>query len=218
SIMPQKKNPDVAELIRGKTGSTVAALVGILTITKALPQSYNRDLQEATAHLWSAAADTLASVCMTAGMIDTMKMHEETLARQATAGFAMATELADTLVRRCGISFRTAHQIVGTLARMDAVPSLWTIDETCFSMTGRRLSDSGLDEQAITDALDPVSEIGSRASGGPAPGDVARVITIFENELQKDLIALDVRCNRVNDAARMLDHEVRRRTRMISVV
>ncbi len=208
SIMPQKKNPDVAELIRGKTGSAIAALVGILTITKALPQSYNRDLQEVTPHLWSAAACTLASVRMAAGMIDTMTVHKENLAQQATAGFAMATELADTLVRRCGISFRTAHQIVGTLARMDAAPSLKTIDEIGLSMAGRRLSDSGLDEQAISDALDPVLEIRSRVSGGPAPDDVARVITIFEKELQKDLIALDVRCKRVNDAMKMLDHEV----------
>ena len=208
SIMPQKKNPDVAELIRGKMGSTVAALVGILTITKALPQSYNRDLQEATPHLWSAATCTLASVRMTAGMIDTMTVHEENLARQATTGFAMATELADALVRRCGIPFRTAHQIVGMLARMDAAPSLETIDEISLSMTGRRLSDSGLDEQAISDALDPVSGIRAHVSGGPAPDDVVRVINIFENTLQKDLIALDARCKHVNDATGMLDREV----------
>ncbi|MEA1907987.1 MAG: argininosuccinate lyase [Euryarchaeota archaeon] len=208
SIMPQKKNPDVAELIRGKMGSTVAALVGILTITKALPQSYNRDLQEATPHLWSAATCALASVRMTAGMIDTIIVHEETLARQATDGFAMATELADALVRRCKIPFRTAHQIVGTLARMDAAPSLKTIDETSLSMIGRRLSDSGLDEQAILDALDPVAGIRAHVSGGPAPDDVLRVIAIFENALQNDRIALDERCKRVDDAVKMLDREV----------
>jgi argininosuccinate lyase len=141
-------------------------------------------------------------------MIDTMTVHEENLARQATNGFAMATELADALVRRCGIPFRTAHQIVGTLARMDAIPSLETIDETSLSMIGRRLSDSGLDEQAILDALDPVAGIRAHVSGGPAPDDVARVIAIFENALQKDRITLDALCKHVNDAAEMLDREV----------
>ncbi|RZN42855.1 MAG: argininosuccinate lyase [Methanosarcinales archaeon] len=208
SIMPQKKNPDVAELIRGKTGSSVAALVGILTITRALPQSYNRDLQEATPHLWSAVTCALASVRMTAGMIDTVTVHEESLARQATTGFAMATELADALVRRCGIPFRTAHQIVGTLARMDAAPSLEMIDEISLSMIGRRLSGLGLDEQVISGALDPVAGIRAHVSGGPAPDDVARVIGIFENVLLNDQIALDARCKHVSDAAEMLGCEV----------
>ncbi len=208
SIMPQKKNPDVAELIRGKTGSVIAAVTGILTITKALPHSYNRDLQEATHHLWSAVSDTLASVRMTAGMIDTMSIHEEKLAQEATAGFTMATELADTLVRSCGISFRTAHQIVGTLARMNARPSLSAIDEIGLSITGRRLSDLGLDESVISTALDPISSIRIHAGGGPAPDDVTRVIEVFLMKLQDDAISLDKRCERVEKAAQMLEQEV----------
>ena len=204
SIMPQKKNPDVAELIRGKAGSVIAAAVGTLTITKALPQSYNRDLQEATAHLWSAVSDTLASIRMTAGMIDTMEVHEENLARQATAGFAMATELADALVRLCGISFRTAHQIVGTLARTGAHPSLVAIDEIGLSMTGKRMSDLGLDEHLVSNALDPMASIRTHAGGGPAPDDVARMIAVFDGKLEQDVSALGLRCELVEKAMHKL--------------
>lgn len=210
SIMPQKKNPDVAELVRGKAGSVIAAATGILMITKALPQSYNRDLQEATPHLWSAVSDTLASIRMTAGMIDTMEVHRENLLRQATAGFAMATELADMLVRSCGISFRTAHQIVGTLARAGSQPSLAAIDEIGLSLTGKRMSDLGLDEHAISDALDPVASIRTRGSGGPAPDDVMRVTLVFEEKLQEDTALLDSRCERVEEAMEMLRYPLQK--------
>ncbi len=133
----------------------------------------------------------------------------------ATAAFTEKRICGDVVIKTDDLNylidcyfFRTAHQIVGTLARMDAAPSLETIDEIGLSMIGRRLSDSGLDEQAISDALDPVSGIRAHVSGGPAPDDVVRVIAIFENALQKDLIALDARCKHVNDAAGMLDREV----------
>ncbi len=207
SIMPQKKNPDVAELIRGKTGSVIAAATGILTIAKALPMSYNRDLQDATPHLWSAAQDTLASVRMTAGMIDTITVNKENLARQATAGFAMATELADTLVRSCGISFRTAHQIVGRLVRTGVPPSLEAIDEIAVSIANIRLSDLGLDETAISSALDPMASIRTHAGGGPAPDDVARVIAIFEEKLGTDRVSRNRRSEQVNLTMQLLDRE-----------
>ncbi len=210
SIMPQKKNPDVAELIRGKTGSVIAAATGILTIAKALPMSYNRDLQDATPHLWSAAQDTLASVRMTAGMIDTITIHEENLARQATAGFAMATELADTLVRSCGISFRTAHQIVGRLVRTGVPPSLKAIDEIAVSIANIRLSDLGLDETAVSSALDPMASVRTHTGGGPAPDDVTRVIAIFEEKLDADRVLHNRRSERVNLAMQLLDRETAR--------
>jgi argininosuccinate lyase len=210
SIMPQKKNPDVAELIRGKTGSVIAAATGILTIAKALPMSYNRDLQDATPHLRSAAQDTLASVRMTAGMIDTITVHKENLARQATAGFAMATELADTLVRSCGISFRTAHQIVGRLVRMNVPPSLETIDEIAVSIADIRLSDLGLGGAAVSSALDPMASVNTHAGGGPAPDDVTRVIAIFEEKLDADRVSLDRRSEQVNLAMQLLDRETAR--------
>nr|QNO45050.1 argininosuccinate lyase [Methanosarcinales archaeon ANME-2c ERB4] len=207
SIMPQKKNPDVAELIRGKTGSVIAAATGILTIAKALPMSYNRDLQDATPHLGSAAQDTLASVHMTAGMIDTITVNKENLARQATAGFAMATELADTLVRSCGISFRTAHQIVGRLVRTGVSPSLEAIDEIAVSIANIRLSDLGLDGAAVASALDPMASVRTHAGGGPAPDDVTRVIAIFEDKLDADRVLLDRRSEQVNLAMQLLDRE-----------
>ncbi|HDN65501.1 MAG TPA: argininosuccinate lyase, partial [Methanosarcinales archaeon] len=134
----------------------------------------------------------------------------ENLLRQATAGFAMATELADTLVRSCGISFRTAHQIVGTLAREGSQPSLVAIDEVGLSLAGKRMSDLGLDEDAIADALDPVASIRTRGSGGPAPDDVMRVTQVFEDKLQEDVALLDLRCERVEEAMEMLRYSLQK--------
>src|SRR3990172_2802851 len=109
SIMPQKKNPDIAELMRGKTGSVNGALISVLTICKALPYSYNRDLQEATPHLWRAADAVRSSVRMGRGMASTMKVKKENMRLASDKGFMTATELADTIVRTTGIPFRTAH-------------------------------------------------------------------------------------------------------------
>jgi argininosuccinate lyase len=122
----------------------------------------------------------------------------------------MATELADTLVRSCGISFRTAHQIVGTLARAGSQPSLVAIDEIGLSLAGKRMSDLGLDEPAISDALDPVASIRTRGSGGPAPDDVMRVTQVFEEKLQEDAALLDSWCKRVEEAMEMLRDAGRR--------
>ncbi len=117
SIMPQKKNPDIAELMRAKTGTVNGALVSVLTICKALPYSYNRDLQEATPHLWRAVDAVRACVRMARGMISTMKVKKENMRLSSEMGFMTATELADTIVRTTRVPFRTAHHIVGAVER-----------------------------------------------------------------------------------------------------
>jgi len=114
SIMPQKKNPDVAELARGKTGRIYGNLLGILTTMKALPLSYNRDLQEDKEGLFD-TVDTLHSTLgVFAGMVRTLKVNAERTRRAAEEGYILATDIADYLVRK-GIPFRQAHKIVGEL-------------------------------------------------------------------------------------------------------
>ncbi|VVB90410.1 Fumarate hydratase class II [uncultured archaeon] len=175
SIMPQKKNPDIAELMRAKTGTVNGALVSVLTICKALPYSYNRDLQEATPHLWRAADTTRSSVRMARGMVSTMKVKKENMKMSTEKGFMTATELADTIVRTTGIPFRTAHHIVGAVARSGKIPSLSDLDDISMNLINEKLSAKGLTEKDVKEALDPAANIMKRVvTGGPAPKETKR--------------------------------------------
>ena len=114
SIMPQKKNPDVAELARGKAGRLIGGLTGLLTTLKGLPLTYNRDLQEDKEPVFDAVDTLLTVLPAVAGMMATLRFNTGLLARTAPAGYALATDLAELLVRR-GTPFRDAHEIVGHL-------------------------------------------------------------------------------------------------------
>jgi argininosuccinate lyase len=114
SIMPNKKNPDPAELVRGRAARTIAALTAVLTILKGLPLSYQRDLQEDKPPLFGAVGIYEASLDVLAGMLETLTVDRERMRAAAAEGFTTATSVADALVRK-GIPFRTAHHVVGTL-------------------------------------------------------------------------------------------------------
>jgi argininosuccinate lyase len=157
SIMPQKKNPVVAEMVRAKAGSVIGALVGACTILKALPYSYNLDLQEVTPHLWRAFDDTTASLRLLAGMIQSMSVRADAF-RSASGGSSTAVALANELVSHHGVSFRQAHSIVGQLVRTSeetgrpleevAVAELPNVS----SRFGKRIE---MDAATIRDLLDP---------------------------------------------------------------
>jgi len=115
SMMPQKKNPDVAELVRGRTGRAYGALVSVLTMLKGLPLAYNRDLQEDKPPLFDAAEAVRASVEVLARLVPRLEFDAERM-RGAAGGFALATELADYLVAK-GLPFRQAHEVVGQVVR-----------------------------------------------------------------------------------------------------
>lgn len=114
SMMPQKKNPDIAELARGKSGRLVGNLTGLLTTLKGLPLAYNRDLQEDKEPLFDSVDTLLAVLPAMAGLIASLTFNFEVMEKNATAGFSLATDVADYLVRR-GVPFREAHEIVGAL-------------------------------------------------------------------------------------------------------
>ena len=114
SIMPQKKNADVAELARGKAGRLIGGLTGLLTTLKGLPLTYNRDLQEDKEPVFDAVDTLLLVLPAMAGLVSSMHFHAERLARGAAAGHALATDVAEFLVRR-GVPFREAHEAVGHL-------------------------------------------------------------------------------------------------------
>ena len=133
SIMPQKKNPDFAELIRGKTGRVIGDLTTLLVTLKGLPLAYNKDMQEDKEPAFD-ALDTL-EVCLKVmtGMLATITVNTERMREAATAGFMAATDLADYLVVKCGLPFRQAHEIVGGIV-------------LACEREGRRLQDLGIGE------------------------------------------------------------------------
>ncbi|MDT7599486.1 MAG: argininosuccinate lyase, partial [Pseudonocardiales bacterium] len=169
SIMPQKKNPDVAELTRGKAGRLIGNLTGLLATLKAQPLAYNRDLQEDKEPLFDSADQLELVLPAMAGMVDTLVFHTERLASLAPAGFTLATDVAEWLVR-AGVPFRVAHEAAGACVRAAEARGVG-LDE---------LTDAEL--AAASPALTPkVREVltvaGSIASrdgrGGTAPGRVA---------------------------------------------
>ncbi|MBR6403253.1 MAG: argininosuccinate lyase [Eubacterium sp.] len=114
SIMPQKKNPDIAELVRGKTGRVYAALVSMLTSMKGIPLAYNKDMQEDKELTFDAIDTVKGCIALFNGMIKTMKLNKERMRRSAMEGFTNATDAADYLVKK-GVPFRDAHGIIGRL-------------------------------------------------------------------------------------------------------
>jgi len=114
SIMPQKKNPDVAELVRGKTGRVYGKLMALLTTLKGLPLAYNRDIQEDKEGLFDTVDTLLSSLEVFAGMVKTLRVKTENIEPKVRQGYILATDLADYLVKK-GEPFRTAHDIVGRL-------------------------------------------------------------------------------------------------------
>ena len=171
SIMPQKRNPDAAELVRGKAGRVVGALVSLLVTMKGLALAYGKDMQEDKEPLFD-AADTLSlGVRATAGMVRDMSVDTEAMRAAAEAGHATATDLADWLVRRLGLPFRDAHHAVGNIVRLA-------------EERGLRLADVPLDtlreiepriDDTVYDVLAVESAVESRTSlGGTAPDLVRR--------------------------------------------
>ncbi len=205
SIMPQKKNPDIAELMRAKTGTIHGALVSVLTVCKALPYSYNRDLQEATPHLWRASDTARSCVRMAEGMVRTMRTNKENMRNASEKGFMCATELADTIVRNTGIPFRTAHHIVGSIAKGGKIPTISALDDLSMDIVHKKLSENGLSEKAIEEALDMLGNIKRRSvQGGPAPKETKRQIKNIRKKLRGVEDEIDLLHKKINAASMKL--------------
>jgi argininosuccinate lyase len=201
SIMPQKKNPDTAELVRGKTGTVFGSLVAALTINKALPMSYNRDLQEATPNLWRGISTTRAAVRILAGAVSSAKFNKERLEAASGTGFSMATEIADSLVRKTKIPFRTAHQIVGALAAKGETPTIEDLDGAAERIAGFRPSERGFGREELAAALDPRRNVAARSrTGGPAPAETGRMAVDRRRRIEENERLVEEMRGRVDSA------------------
>ncbi|MGV1010325.1 MAG: argininosuccinate lyase [Dermatophilaceae bacterium] len=165
SIMPQKKNPDVAELARGKAGRVVGDLTGLLTTLKGLPLAYNRDLQEDKEPVFD-AVDTLAVLLPAfSGMVRTLVFHTDRMESLAAQGFALATDVAEWLVR-AGVPFRVAHEVAGECVRVCEARriELWDLTDADLAAISGHLG------PGVRDVLTVAGSLASRnAVGGTAP-------------------------------------------------
>jgi argininosuccinate lyase len=214
SIMPQKKNPVVAETIRAKCGSVIGEATAAFSIAKALPNAYNLDLQEMTPHLWRALDDTASSVSLMAAMLASVRFDPARLNETVGEGMSTATELANELVRAHGVSFRGAHQIVGELVR-SAVEDGTTLEgsaearlaEVSERVTGRAIKIDKARLRAVLDALKTLTLVGS--SGGANPKFAARQMVQDKKEIEKLSDWLEEKENKLNESTKSLRGEVR---------
>lgn len=177
SIMPQKKNPDIAELARGKAGRLIGDLAGLMTMLKGLPTAYARDLQEDKEAVFD-QVDTL-EVLLPAftGMVATMRCNFERLEQEAPTGFALATDIAEWLVRQ-GVPFRNAHELSGACVKAaeERNGELWDLSDTDFAT----IFDGFIDADKAALVREVLSTAGSvaarRGKGGTAPERVAEQI------------------------------------------
>lgn len=182
SIMPQKKNPDVAELIRGKSGRLIGDLTGLLATLKGMPFAYNRDLQEDKEPVFDAVEQLLLVLPAVAGMIATLTFDRTRMSIAAPEGFALATDIAEWLVRR-GVPFRDAHEIAGACVRAaeERGQELWDLDDTDLAKLSAHLTPD------VREVLSVEGSVASRSSfGGTAPIRVREQISSA-----RDMIATD---------------------------
>ena len=182
SIMPQKKNPDIAELVRGKTGRVYGALTSILTTMKGLPLAYNKDMQEDKEFTFDAIDTTKGCIALFTGMIDTMTFNKENMESSAKNGFTNATDAADYLVNH-GVAFRDAHGIVGQLVLFCESKGISLDDMTLDEFKAI----SPVFEEYIYDAISLKKCVEKRLTlGGPGKEMMDKVITINKEYLSNN--------------------------------
>ncbi|MEM7241295.1 MAG: argininosuccinate lyase [Pseudomonadota bacterium] len=180
SIMPQKKNPDAAELIRAKVGRINGAMVGLLTVMKGLPLTYSKDMQEDKEQVFDAADSLMLALAAMAGMVRDMVPNSDALRAAAASGFSTATDLADWLVRELGLPFRDAHHVTGALVAMAEKKGCDLPDLSLAHMQSVHADIT----DAVFDVLGVENSVASRESyGGTAPVRVAEQVKRWKKEL-----------------------------------
>ena len=182
SIMPQKKNPDIAELVRGKTGRVYGALMSLLTTMKGIPLAYNKDMQEDKELAFDAFDTAKGGIALFTGMIDTMKFNKDVMRKSANNGFTNATDAADYLVKK-GVPFRDAHGIVGRIV-------LYCIDK------GIAIDDMSIDElkaispvfeEDVFDAISMETCVSTRCTvGAPSKTSMDKAIAVYDEYMKSN--------------------------------
>jgi len=180
SIMPQKRNPDAAELVRGHSGRIAGAMVALVAVMKGLPLAYSKDMQDDKEPVFEAHDLLSVSLAAMAGMIETTTYNLERMRAETEVGHATATDLADWLVREAGIAFREAHHITGRAVRLadEAGVPLWALPYDALRSIDERI------KPGVFDVLSPDASAKSRTSfGGTAPAQVRKRIEAAKKAL-----------------------------------
>lgn len=183
SIMPQKKNPDVAELIRGKSGRLIGDLTGLLATLKGLPFAYNRDLQEDKEPVFDAVDQLLLVLPAVTGMVSTLEFDVDRMVASAPEGFALATDIAEWLVRK-GVAFRDAHEIAGACVRVAEGRDLelWDLSDEDLREISAELTPD------VREVLSARGSVESRSAyGGTAPVRVREQLAELQSVIARDL-------------------------------
>jgi argininosuccinate lyase len=177
SIMPQKKNPDAAELLRAKLGRILGATVALFTVMKGLPLTYSKDMQEDKEQVFDAADTLILGLAAMTGMVGDLNANREVLKAAAGSGFSTATDLADWLVQRLGLPFREAHHVTGTLVAMAEARGCDLPDLSLAEMN----SVHGGITQEVYSVLGVENSVRSRVSyGGTAPDQVRAQVSRWQ--------------------------------------
>ncbi|WP_082529319.1 argininosuccinate lyase [Aurantimonas sp. Leaf443] len=183
SIMPQKKNPDAAELVRAKPGRINGALVSLLTVMKGLPLTYSKDMQEDKEQVFDAIDSLALALAASTGMVRDMEMQVEAMARAAGHGFSTATDLADWLVREAGLPFREAHHVTG---RAVALAEEYQVGLEALPLDVLKSIDARIDERVYAVLSVEASVRSRRSFGGTAPDNVRSQIAYWRARLAED--------------------------------
>jgi argininosuccinate lyase len=169
SIMPQKRNPDAAELVRAKVGRVIGALTSLLVVMKGLPLAYSKDMQEDKEVAFDALDALSLSLAAMTGMVQDLEVNRERMRQAASMGFSTATDVADWLVRQANIPFRDAHEITGHIVKL--------AEEKGIPLDGLTIEDFKLIDHRIDSRIHKVLSVESsvrarKSYGGTAPGNV----------------------------------------------
>ena len=215
--MPQKKNPDVAEIARAKSGKIIGLLVGSLTISKNLPFAYNRDYQEITPIIWEASKLTVETLMILGRMVETLRTNKEKMFDSLEKSYATATELADMLVKEKGLPFRTAHSIVGALVRfaLNNNISLLEINKDHLEEVAKRELGIKLtiSEKLIRKSLDIKSALSKPTDGGPAQQSIQNTIITKKAKLKNVKKLIKSKNNKILKSYQSLDKMINQYTK-----
>ncbi|MGB3811184.1 MAG: argininosuccinate lyase [Parvibaculum sp.] len=183
SIMPQKRNPDAAELVRAKTGRVIGGLTTLLIVMKGLPLAYSKDMQEDKEAAFDALDALSLSLAAMTGMVATLTVNETAMRAAASRGFSTATDLADWLVRSLGLPFRQAHHVTGALV---AKAEKKGVDLDGLSLAEMREAEPGITDEVYS-VLGVDNSVASRTSfGGTAPDNVRAAAAWWRKELERN--------------------------------
>ncbi len=215
SVMPQKKNPDILELIRGKTAQVIGYQMAVLSNLKGLPSGYSRDLQQIKVSIWPTSKIVISSLLVVSSLLKTLKVNEKKMRQATDNGYSISLDIAEHLVRK-GVPFRAAHRIVGHLVQIAAKSKKSLLDLTVADMKSsiqnKEISTKEL--YKIIQSTTPETSLETRRSqGSSGKHEQQRMITDRKRKVQAYMVGTTKRTSEIREAFELLDRKVKALTK-----